>query len=410
MAADFATNTLNMGKGDALNFAKVISATSGVLVGGGGENAAAVNIAGTTGANAAENNFLNHTQAAQMKKEFEACNSKAGGCLDTEVKAISQKYLALSNKNIDAVNNCIAKGDAACVTKLESQAATAREVDSAIPFGYSSVATVFVGLQNNVNEYGATKGTASLFGTDVQQAQEVAQFRQDSCAGLSASACDGLVKQALDDRMTRAAILTAVGGLMPRAVNGLRTLAVPKGGAAVSVKPSAGGKPDTMLPEAELASNKPSGKSALEVPSSNKVSGGVVEPVVTAKGTVNGTVFEDVNQTAKIGATNDPTLIADRVAAKTEAKGKPFPNGTVADSHAEIGVIQQAFNAGKTKGADMSMAVSGKDVCGYCKGDIAAAADAAGLRSLTIHAVDEKTLLPKTYYWQPGMKSIKQNP
>jgi filamentous hemagglutinin len=140
-------------------------------------------------------------------------------------------------------------------------------------------------------------------------------------------------------------------------------------------------------------------------------SGGAgAEPVVTAKGTVNGAVFEDVNQTAKIGTTNEPTLIADRVAAKTEAKGKPFPNGTIAESHAEIGVIQQAYNAGKTQGAEMSMTVSGKDVCGYCKGDIAAAADAAGLKYMTVQAVDNVTGLPKTYYWQPGMKSIKEKP
>ena len=135
-----------------------------------------------------------------------------------------------------------------------------------------------------------------------------------------------------------------------------------------------------------------------------------VTPTVTAKGTVNGTVFEDVNQTAKVGASNEPTLIADRIAAKVEAQGKPFPNGTVADSHAEIGVIQQAYSAGKTQGAEMSMSVAGKDVCGFCKGDIAAAANAAGLKSLTIKAVDDITGLPKTYYWQPGMKSIKEKP
>lgn len=134
---------------------------------------------------------------------------------------------------------------------------------------------------------------------------------------------------------------------------------------------------------------------------------GVVEPKVTAKATVNGEVFKDVNQSAKIGATNEPTLIADRIAAKVEAKGKPFPNGTVADSHAEIGVIQKAYSARKTQGAEMSMTVSGKDVCGYCKGDIAAAADAAGLKSLTVRAIDNVTGLPKTYYWIPGMKSIR---
>lgn len=56
----------------------------------------------------------------------------------------------------------------------------------------------------------------------------------------------------------------------------------------------------------------------------------------------------------------------------------------MADAHAEIGVLQQAYNAGKTQGADMAMSVAGKDVCGFCKGDIAAAAEKAGLKSLTV--------------------------
>lgn len=38
---------------------------------------------------------------------------------------------------------------------------------------------------------------------------------------------------------------------------------------------------------------------------------------------------------------------------------------------------------------------------------IAAAADAAGLKSLTVRAIDNVTGLPKTYYWIPGMKSIR---
>lgn len=78
-------------------------------------------------------------------------------------------------------------------------------------------------------------------------------------------------------------------------------------------------------------------------------------------------------------------------------------------AHAEIGTIQQAFNAGKTQGKDMTMTVSGKDVCGYCRGDIASAAEKAGLKSLIINAVDDLTGLPKTYYWKPEMKTIKEN-
>ncbi|UXD29233.1 hypothetical protein FORC066_2021 [Yersinia enterocolitica] len=52
------------------------------------------------------------------------------------------------------------------------------------------------------------------------------------------------------------------------------------------------------------------------------------------------------------------------------------------------------------------MVVSGKDVCGYCRGDIAAAANAAEVNSLTIHAVD-KYGDPVKYTWETGMRSIK---
>ncbi|MFM0739263.1 PAAR domain-containing protein [Paraburkholderia xenovorans] len=144
-----------------------------------------------------------------------------------------------------------------------------------------------------------------------------------------------------------------------------------------------------------------------------EVTPGAIKPIVTAKGEIGGTVFSDVNQTARateLADPNKPTLIADRVSAKAEATGKALPNGNMADAHAEIGAIQQAFDAGTTQGANMSMTVTGKDVCGFCKGDIAAAADKAGLNSLTIQAEDDVTGLPKTYYWSPGMKSIKVRP
>ncbi|MHA3360809.1 cytidine deaminase-like fold-containing protein [Yersinia enterocolitica] len=54
-----------------------------------------------------------------------------------------------------------------------------------------------------------------------------------------------------------------------------------------------------------------------------------------------------------------------------------FPNGNMADAHAEIGALQQAHEAGVSKGADINMVVSGKDVCGYCRGEFTSAANAA---------------------------------
>lgn len=58
--------------------------------------------------------------------------------------------------------------------------------------------------------------------------------------------------------------------------------------------------------------------------------------------------------------------------------------------------------------ANLTINVAGKDVCSYCRGDIAAAAQVSGGKSVTINAFDDKTGLAKTYIWEPGMKTIKE--
>ena len=75
----------------------------------------------------------------------------------------------------------------------------------------------------------------------------------------------------------------------------------------------------------------------------------------------------------------------------------------MADAHAEIGVIQQAYDAGVTKGADMVMEVKGLRVCSYCMSDIPAMAEKAGLNSLKIINTDSKGVV-RNYHWQPGTK------
>ena len=97
-------------------------------------------------------------------------------------------------------------------------------------------------------------------------------------------------------------------------------------------------------------------------------------------------------------------MISDRVTAKADASGKVLPNGNMADAHAEIGVIQQAYTAGKTMGASMELTVSGKAVCGYCRGDIAAMAEKSGLTSLEVKEV----ATGQTLYWQPGMRALRE--
>lgn len=123
----------------------------------------------------------------------------------------------------------------------------------------------------------------------------------------------------------------------------------------------------------------------------------------------SGKIFKDTNQGNRpdyfLGDKSRPTLINDRIEAKIEKNpSKDLPNGNMASAHAEVGTIQQAFEDGITVGRDMNMRVTKEPVCGYCRGDIAAMADKAGLKSLTVY--EEST--GKTLYWNPGMKSLKE--
>ena len=126
-----------------------------------------------------------------------------------------------------------------------------------------------------------------------------------------------------------------------------------------------------------------------------------IKPVVTAEAWVNGSVFKDVNLTARVGANaGQPILIAERIAEKSAQSGKVLPNGNMGTAHAEVGAIQQAFDAG----ADMTLTVTGKAVCGFCRGDVAAMAKKAKLKSLTVYEKATGNIL----YWKPGMKSLKK--
>jgi RHS repeat-associated protein len=137
----------------------------------------------------------------------------------------------------------------------------------------------------------------------------------------------------------------------------------------------------------------------------NTISTAISNRVVTAEARVGGQVFKDFNQTGRLNTeVGKPTLISEQVAAKAAKKGKPQPNGTMEDAHAEVGSIQQAFDAGITMGADMEMTVTGLKVCDYCRSDVPHMAEKAGLNSLTLfEAVTGKTLI-----WKKGTKKLKE--
>ncbi|MBR1375982.1 MAG: hypothetical protein IJ566_07845 [Cardiobacteriaceae bacterium] len=83
---------------------------------------------------------------------------------------------------------------------------------------------------------------------------------------------------------------------------------------------------------------------------------------------------------------NKPTLIAAQI-----DPGKP--NSNMANAHAEIGVIQQAYDAGLTQGENMTIVVRGESVCSYCSSALGKAANKSGLDSLTV--VNTKKIVQK---------------
>jgi Pre-toxin TG len=112
-----------------------------------------------------------------------------------------------------------------------------------------------------------------------------------------------------------------------------------------------------------------------------------VRASVKATTKIGDVVITDVNQTARAARFADAskqTLISDQIAAKSAKTGDIIPNGNMATAHAEIGVIQQAFDLGLTKGLDMEMTVVGSSVCSYCLSALPKMAKAAGLKSLVV--------------------------
>ena len=97
MSADYAKNTFKMSDADALSFAKIMSATSGVLTGGG--DAAAVNIAATMGANAAENNTLFHYKGKIIARDGKN-NDKVIDLSVSDLQSIAAQESAVLTKEI----------------------------------------------------------------------------------------------------------------------------------------------------------------------------------------------------------------------------------------------------------------------------------------------------------------------
>ncbi|WP_185900528.1 DUF637 domain-containing protein, partial [Pseudomonas aeruginosa] len=323
--------------------------------------------------NATQHNYLSHWQEEKKRQEVDGCKDKQ-----------------------------------LCKTGIEAKwAIISAQQDVGIVVGVGggiglSTAETAVGVYELVKNWRETYAALEQLATSPEFRQ---QFGDNYLKGLEERAA--FLTQAYEDAGWQGSVTAGVeGGRFAAELVGVLTAV--KGGAQITAKlPTAAKNLVNAIAESPVSGSMSSQLGA--VGDLGRLGGGAkgTAPTVTAEGRIGNSVFTDVNQTARPAAQanpNQPTLIADRVDAKIAANGKPHPNGNMADAHAEIGVIQQAYNAGKTTGADMALKVEGKAVCSYCRGDIAAAAEKAGLNSLQINEVTTG----RTLYWKPGMRSLRE--
>jgi hypothetical protein len=127
LTAEFAKKN-GMSDAQALGLAKIIAATSGVIVGGGGDNAAAVNIAANTGANAAENNYLNHTERAKLSVLYRSC----GADESCRAKVVNEFVNKSTDNDKALLVSCIQPASEACGAAMRESInyAADRDVDA----------------------------------------------------------------------------------------------------------------------------------------------------------------------------------------------------------------------------------------------------------------------------------------
>lgn len=122
---------------------------------------------------------------------------------------------------------------------------------------------------------------------------------------------------------------------------------------------------------------------------------------VTAETNIGGKYMFDTNQTARpdIQRQNKPTLAA---GGKVDSMN---PNLTMKNAHAEVALIQRAYDAGLTSGQNMQILVRGQEVCSHCQEVMKTMYERSGLAQLVIHDTKQGT---STVYSRVNGKTVLQ--
>ena len=347
-----------------------------------GGNFLAASSGAETAKRAVENNYLYNGEVNSLVKEL-AKAEKEG----KDTKPIFEKYAKLSEKNRQEILKTCGNNPACYIPHIQMM----QSGDEAAyeNFSYLRLGTYF----NNLSRETQVKLSDFVESENGKTRNQLPKSVHYATFALGAAEAAGL------------------GGLA------LKTK-LPKGANANEVLPIVGKTKGYEKHEVRISSGAENNAKAIPLKEqlSNEVlksRGTKLENLeVSARVEIDGKVYVDTNQRARGNRFSDPnklTLIAQNVANKKPQKnGSPYPNANMRDAHAEIGAIQQAYEKGVTKGKNMVIHVQGRDVCTHCRQDIASAAEKAGLKSVIVHAVDDKNKL-RTYTWIQGQTSIKEN-
>ena len=357
----------------------------------GGNFLAATSGAGTA-KRAVENNYLSVADVENLIRELSKAQKEG-----RDTKPILEKYKGISEENRQQLIAC--KGNVACETAhLHEMNTGAEELERNLGF-FSRMTVYYPNDLNTANRIALSNLVESEYAESFSKLSDTTKFGlnlMEAGTAIGLGAVTGSAKVGLSN------VKSLISG---------KNKAYPTSGMDGYKRANVGDEDYRSSGAENNAKSIP-----LKEQLSNemlKAQGTNLEKIdVIARVDVNGRVYVDTNQKARADKFSDPnkrTLIAENVAAKPPLKnGSPYPNSNMENAHAEIGAIQQAYDQGVTKGKSMVINVQGKDVCDYCKNDIATAAEKAGLKSVTVHAIDNRTKLPKVYVWYKGQRSIKE--
>ncbi|WHR58516.1 two-partner secretion domain-containing protein [Acinetobacter haemolyticus] len=143
-------------------------------------------------------------------------------------------------------------------------------------------------------------------------------------------------------------------------------------------------KPTTRYQDPRELANYLSEQQKVDIRIGKTLSGAKSPITVTAETNIGGKYMFDTNQTARPVAqanAGKPTLVAGKKGLTT--------NTNMANAHAEIALIQRAYDEGLTQGQKMEIVVKGKDVCSHCRDAIPTMIERSGLSELVIYNTDQ---------------------